>query len=380
MKTKTASIFIPNFTHNINAIRSLYPSSVKMCIPVKAQAYGHGAVVMAKEAISSGVEYLAVATAEEGCELRSAGISSPILLLGIADVSEFESIVRNNLICFVHAQKYAAGIQKTAAEQGITAHVHIKIDTGMGRIGCEPEEAPHLAEFIRSCDNLSLEGFCTHLSVSDSLKEEDKAYTKVQIQKFSQAVSAVEKKGIDTGILHCSNSGAVFLHQNACFSMIRPGIAVYGYYPDASIQNYVIKNYPHFPGLKPVMELSSIIVQIKSIKKGQYISYGRTWKAQADTRIATIPLGYADGLQRRFAPNVYVTVKGQRFPITGRICMDQCMIDIGLSSNISEGDTAVFFGPDSKSLSAEDYAKAGNTISYEVLCGIGQRVMRSYVY
>jgi len=379
MKTKTANIYLNNFRHNIRAVRSLYSKDVNICIPVKAQAYGHGAVRMAYEALEEGVQYIAVATVDEGVQLRKEGIACPILVLSLLDDSEIDALVSFRLSGLVHSIDYCKKIAEKAAELKTEAFVHIKIDTGMSRIGCKPELALLLARFIHSCSNLVLQGMCTHLSVSDSLLENDIAFTKKQIALFKQTVLAIQDCGINTGLIHCSNSGAVFLHPEACFDMIRPGIAVYGYFPDRSIAEYMARTYPSFEGLKPVMEVCSKIEQVKTINEGQEVSYGRTWKAEKKTRIATIPLGYADGLWRRFSPGVLLSINGNKYPIVGRICMDQCMADIGDSSDIKEGDTVIFFGPGEGCMTADDFAQIAGTISYEVLCAVGQRVVRNYI-
>lgn len=379
MNIRTANIYLEHFKRNLLTIRNLISPSVKMCIPVKAQAYGHGAVKIAKEALKNGSNSLAVATVEEGCELRSHSITCPILLLSITEKDEIVDLVENELTCFVHSVEYASLLADTALKLNKTAHVHIKIDTGMSRIGCSPSQAAALASFIHGCDALSLDGVSTHLSVSDSLNSEDIQFTKDQIKIFKDAISSIKALGIDPGLINCSNSGALFLHPDSWFDMIRPGIAVYGYYPNPDIAKYMKRMYPAFEGLKPVMELKSKIVQIKTIEQGCAVSYGRTWKSKEHTLIGTIPLGYADGLHRAYSPGIFVTIRDKKYPIVGRICMDQCMVNLGTDTSVCEGDEVVFFGPEANCLNADDYANVGKTISYEVLTSIGQRVKRNYI-
>lgn len=379
MKTKVAKIYIENYLHNILFIRSLYPKNIKICVPVKAQAYGHGAITMAKAAFRCGVEFFAVATVNEGRELRENGIANPIVLLGIASEDDVADVVRYELSALVHSKQYLSLIQTCADQQGKVAPVHIKVDTGMGRIGCTPSQAPMLASYIQSCSALHLEGLCTHLCVSDSLKKEDIQFTHHQIKVFKQVISSLKKEGISPGITHCSNSGAVFLHPQACFDMIRPGIAVYGYLPNPEIKKEFEKKGNSMK-LIPVMELLSTIVQVKTVQKDQSISYGKTWVATHTTRIATVPLGYADGVRRRFSPGIKVTIAGHKYPVVGRVCMDQCMVDIGLESQISEGDEVIFFGPKPQCNTADDLAQLDDTISYEILCSIGNRVKREYIW
>ena len=248
--------------------------------------------------------------------------------------------------------------------------VHLKIDTGMGRVGCFPEEVEDLAKKINQTEGLYLEGVCTHLCCADSTSEDDMSFTQNQIKKFKDCVDIIKKMGINPGIVHCSNSGAIFLHPNANFDMVRPGIVIYGYSSCAKSAGIE---------LKPVMEFSSQIVAIKHFRKGESVSYDRTWIAPEDCDIGVIPAGYADGLVRRLSPGLEVYINGKMYPIVGRICMDQCMVYLGKKHDVKRWDKVVFFGPEKNCNNAEDLAKQIDTISYEILCGINKRVPRIYI-
>jgi alanine racemase len=235
-------------------------------------------------------------------------------------------------------------------------------------MGTRPENAAELAAFIVSQKSLKLGGMATHLSVSDSLDPADIAYTKAQLSRFREAAESIKKAGIDPGLLHAANSGALCFHEDAYFDLIRPGIFVYGYSPAAGI--------PGGLEAEPVMELRSAVVFIKKVRKGEDVSYGRTWTAPEDTYIGTLPVGYADGLPRLLSNRHSVYINGRPYPQVGRICMDQCMVNLGPRTDVKRGDEAVIFGPDVET--AADIAAKIGTISYEILCNINKRVPRVY--
>jgi alanine racemase len=239
----------------------------------------------------------------------------------------------------------------------------------MGRLGCLPEDAADLAAFILSQKNLSLGGIATHLAVSDSLDEADMAYTKKQLVRFREAVGQVRAAGMEPGLLHAANSGALCFHEDAFFDMVRPGIFLYGYSPAAGIAG----------GLeaKPVMELRTAVVFIRKLRRGEAVSYGRTWIAPEDTFIAVLPAGYADGVPRLLSNNHRVYIRGRPYPLVGRICMDQCMVNLGSETDVSRWDEAVIFGPNAET--AADIAAKIGTIPYEITCNINKRVPRVYV-
>ena len=362
MRATRAIIHLDNFRQNIEAARKKAGPSTRICVPVKADAYGHGAVAISRCALESGAEYLGVATVSEGAELRAAGIAAPVLLLSQPLPDELPDIISGELTPMVSDGEFIdeAGRAARLAKKRLT--VHLKIDTGMGRLGCRPEDAPALAAKIVSHGELGLGGTATHFSVSDSLDQDDITYTKEQLRRFREALTCMRKAGLEPGIIHAANSGGVAFHDDSHFDMIRPGIFLYGYSPDA--------------GTAPVMELRSAVVSIKKIKKGEAVSYGRTWLAQEDTFIGIIPAGYGDGFPRLLSNNHSVRIRGKDYPLAGRICMDQCMIDLGPVPEVQRWDEVTIFGPGF--VSAADIAKKINTISYEVTCNINKRVPRVY--
>lgn len=371
MRATRAIIHLENLQSNIAEIRTRLVPGTKLCIPVKADAYGHGALRVAVAAIRSGVSCLAVASVQEGIDLREAGIVAPILSLSLPIPEEIPSIVEHNLIPLVVDGEFIAELGKVARSMGRTVPVHLKIDTGMGRIGCSVDEAVSLVRQISREKNLRLEGTATHLSVADSLDPDDVAYTRLQLAKFNTAIADIREAGFEPGIVHAANSGGVILYPESHFDMVRPGILVYGYAPSPELADRIT--------VKPVMELETQIVSIKKIEAGTAVSYGRTWTAPIDTYIATIPVGYADGLPRRLSPGLQVRIGEENFPVVGKICMDQCMIDIGPDPWVQRWDHVTIFGPAPATASAETLATGIGTIPYEITCGINKRVPRVYL-
>ena len=370
MRATQAHINLDNLHENINTIKKYVKQGTKLCCAVKADGYGHGAVRVSVAALKAGASFLAVASISEGIELREAGIVAPILSLSLPLKDEIPSLIVHSITPLVFDTEFIDQLNDVAISMHRKIPVHLKIDTGMGRVGCSKEEASTLAKKIAISEGLYLEGVCTHLACADSLIEDDIAYTKKQINNFSYAVNQIKKEGINPGILHCSNSGAIFLHPEAHFDMVRPGIVIYGYSSCAKEMGIE---------LKPVMEFSSQIVAIKHFKKGDSVSYDRTWVAKEDCDIGVIPAGYADGLLRRLSPGLEVSINGKMYPIVGRICMDQCMVYLGKNYDVKRWDKVIFFGPEKNCNTAEDLANSIETISYEILCGVNKRVPRIYI-
>jgi len=362
MRATRAIIHLDNFRKNIATARKKAGPHPKICVPVKADAYGHGAVAISRCALEAGAEYLGVAAVSEGMELRSAGITAPILLFSQSLPEELPDIVSAEFIPLVSDGEFIEEAARAAERAKKRLVVHLKVDTGMGRLGCRPEDASALAAKIVSCENLTLGGIATHLAVSDSPEPDDMAYTKEQLRRFREAVASISNAGIEPGIVHAANSGALVFHQDSYFDMIRPGIFLYGYSADGSTE--------------PVMEFRSVVVSIKKIKKGETVSYGRTWIAPEDTFIGIIPAGYGDGFPRLLSNDHSVVINGKTYPVAGRICMDQCMINLGNGTEVHRWDTATIFGPGF--ITAADIAKKLATISYEITCNINKRVPRIY--
>jgi alanine racemase len=369
---------LDNLRRNIQGARKKIGEHPKICMPVKADAYGHGAVPVARCALEVGVEYLAVALVSEARELRVAGITAPILLLAQAIPEELPEIVSLGLIPHIGDAEFIEAAAGAAEKAGKKLTIHLKVDTGMGRLGCRVEEAAALAAKIASSKVLSLGGVVTHLAVSDSLSPEDIAYTKGQLSRLKEAVASIEKAGIDPGIVHAANSGALVFHEDSYFDMIRPGIFLYGYSPaDWLVKTGQADSSSGHLSAEPLMELRSAVVSIKKMEKGETVSYGRLWTAPEDTYVGLVPAGYADGFRRSLSNDHSMLIRGKSYPLAGRICMDQCMVNLGPETEVKRWDEAVVFGPGF--LTAADIAVKAKTIPYEITCGIGKRVPREYV-
>lgn len=340
---------------------------------------------IAQKAVACGVDCLAVASVQEGAQLRQAGITAPILLFGLTLPDEIPDIVQWNLQPFVCDMEFIELLEKALEKNsdfkkaGVKYPVHLKIDTGMGRIGCAERDVSALALYISKSPYLHLQGVCTHFAVSDSLESRDIAYTNNQIHTFTKSIDAIKKQAVEPGIRHCSASGGILMYPHAHFDMVRAGIIAYGYFPSKALKTALSEGREKLVKLKPVMELTAPVVSIKTLKAGQSVSYGRTWTAQKDTRIATLPIGYGDGLPRNAAPGLHVGIGDSSYPVVGRICMDQCMVDIGKNSDVQRWDEALIFGPGANSQTAENIAELVNTIHYEILTGISARVPRIMV-
>jgi len=365
-----ARIHLNHIRFNIEGIRKAVGAERKILIAVKANAYGHGAVAVSRMAEQIGVDWLGVATVPEGMQLREAGIGLPILKLSPAFPEEMEAAVRSRVTLAVGEQSNIAALEEICANHGLTTHVHLKVDSGMGRIGVTVAEAPALAAFIeRECPHLHLEGVFTHLPVSDSA---DPTWTRAQIERFNGVVRAIETTvGHKIELAHCSNSGAVLGHAPAWMDMVRPGIMIYGFYPD--------EGTPRTIPLKPGLSFLTRISFLKKVTAGTSIGYGRTWIAPEDTWIATIPAGYADGFNRLFSNRGRVLINGRSYPIVGRICMDQSMVNLGPETTAKVGDEVVLIGKSGlEEITVDEWARELKTITYEVTCQINSRVERIY--
>lgn len=381
MRSTKAIIHLENLKSNIRQIKACAKPGTKMLVPVKANAYGHGSVECAKAALEAGADFLAVATCEEGITLRKNHIKAPILLFSLCSIDEVEDVVNYGITPFVFDEEYIQSFDDACKKAKIqNFSVHLAVDTGMGRIGCYPEEAGNLAKKISESSCLTLGGMCTHLAVSDSIAEENIAYTLSQKERFLKAVENVKNVGIEPGILHMSNSAASLALPEFHLDMIRPGIIVYGYYPDEVDQKY-LESKGIKVELKPVMTLETEVCAIREFKKGMSVGYGRTWTCEEDTKIAVLPIGYGDGFLRRNAKaGIQVAINGKNYPVRGRICMDQCMVEIGNDSDVKRWDKAVIFGDakDGALQNADDLAEMTDTISYEITTCILERVPRIY--
>ncbi len=375
----TALIRLDNLRHNLAVIRERIEPGTGVCAAVKADGYGHGAVPVARELVSAGVGALAVASASEGLELRRAGIVVPIHLLGLTVPEEFSVAVGAGLQPYVADEEYAKRIAAAGRDAGIAGgvSVHLKVDTGMRRIGCPPEDAPRIARKIAGIPGLNLAGVCTHFPVADEVRSD--GFTGRQVSRFLDAVERIRKAGVDPGTVHAANSAAILNRCAPGLDMVRPGIALYGY-PPAQPSKHARFGEER---LAPVMELRTRIVFMKRIRAGEGVSYGLIWLAPRDTVIATLPVGYGDGYFRCLssdgqAHRARVLIRGKNYPVVGRICMDQTLVDLGPEPEPRLYDPVVLFGPDPAGPDAWDLAAAADTIPYEITCAVSRRVPRLY--
>lgn len=371
-----AFLYKDNLKYNLEQIRNYVNPNVKLCLAVKADAYGHNAVLTSRIAEELGYEYLAVASVDEGIELRENNISKAnILMLSLATPEEMTDFFKYHITPLVFSKEYIkclsdeADVYYSGDEK---FDVFLAVDTGMGRIGTYPSDAGKEAKLIQESKHLRLAGMCTHLAVSDSISDEDQKYTYEQFKAFKEAVENVKAEGIDPGICSCEASAGLLNNPEVQMGMVRPGIIAYGYYPDQVTKDY-LQSKGFNIDLKPCLSLETKVVAIRRFPAGKSASYGRTWTCKKETDIAVLPIGYADGLLRRFSPGLKVTINGKNYPVVGRICMDQCMVDIGKDNpDVKLWDRVVIFGPKESGAinTADDLAKLGKTISYEVLTSL----------
>ena len=368
-----AKIHLDNIRDNLLAIREKVGPNVKICPALKGNGYGHGSIPLAHLAEEAGMDWIGVATVPEGMDIRKAGIKLPILKFSPAFPDEMSAALENDLTLAVIERENIQMLQETAKNMGKQARVHLKVDTGMGRIGVQPEEAPDLATFIeKQCPNLHLEGLFTHMPVADLADLDPFLYTENEIIEFKDILSQVNQAiGRNIEIAHCANSGDVLAHPNSWMDMVRPGIMIYGYYPDTSTSKTLY--------LKPGMSFYSRVSFVKKVKEGTPISYGQTWVAPRDTYIATVPVGYADGYNRLFSSRGRMLINGRSYQVAGRVCMDQTMLDLGPETDVKAGDQVVLLGQSGDQvISAYEWAEKLGTITYEVTTQINPRVKRYY--
>lgn len=364
-------INLDTIAHNIKQIRKITDSKAQIMAIVKADAYGHGAVEISKVALYNGASALGVAISDEGIQLRQNNIHVPILILGYTPEAKIEEAIKYNLLLTVFTYQTAELISKSAIKLCKTAKIHIKIDTGMGRIGFLPtQESKEIIKKITKLDNIEIDGIFTHFATSD---EEDKTFTYTQAEIFKNFINKLEQDGLNIKIKHCSNSGAIIDLPQFSFNMVRAGIILYGMYPSKYINKEILD-------LKPAMELKTQISYIKEVVKGTPISYGRTYYTHDISKIATVPIGYADGYSRLLSNKGRVLVKGEYAPIIGKICMDQFMIDVTHIKDINIGDDIILVGTQgNKTVTAEEIAELIGTINYEIVCMISKRIPRVYI-
>jgi alanine racemase len=364
-----AEINLGNLAHNIREIKKIVKKDTLITAVIKANAYGHGSVEAAKVFLENGADRLAVATLSEAIELREAGIDVPILILGYTPESQYSQVIEYNITQTIYNFESASVFSQAASLQNKTGTIHIKIDSGMGRIGFLPnDESVDEIIKISKLPNINIEGIFTHFATAD---EKDKSYTRLQFERFSTVVKKLEEKGLSIPIKHVSNSAAIIDFPEYNLDMVRPGIILYGYYPSNDVNKDRIQ-------LKPAMTLRAKISNVKTVSKGTGISYGQIFVTERESKIATIPIGYADGFTRMLTSKAEAFIKGKRVPVVGRICMDQCMLDVTEVEDVKIGDEVVLLGYEAGQPDADEIGEKLNTISYEVLCMVGRRIPRVY--
>jgi len=369
-----AEIDLTAFRHNLQNLRKYLDPQTRIMAIVKADAYGHGAVSCARIAVESGAaNYLGAGVIEEGIELRENGLNAPILILGSIFPDEAEDLVRHNLATILCTQPLAQALSKEAEKQDKTVSVHIKVDTGMNRLGISPENLPALLDQVRNLKNLKIEAVSTHFSSAD---DEDLSVTQAQLEKLQTALTILQKEGVHTPIVHCANTSALFKFPESHFNMVRPGLILYGVLPSPSLRPVIDQGENPF---QPVMQWKSQIILLKPIAKNQPVSYSGSFTTQRDSLIATLPIGYADGLHRMLSNKMDVLIRGRRAPQVGNICMDMILIDVTDIPDVQAGDEVVIFGRQGdEMISVEELAVKGKTIPYEILCSVSKRVPRIY--
>jgi alanine racemase len=357
--------------HNVEGFRKLLPQTMHMMAVVKADAYGHGAVEVLREALATGASYAGVAFLDEAIELRRAGVSSPILVLGYTPPDAIEAALEHDVTLTVFSKEVLHSI-RSSVRTGGRLKIHIKLDTGMGRLGLtDSEEAISFIEEALRMEAVEVEGVYTHFASSD---EQDKAYTLMQHSRFDHVMSHFARKNVLFRYIHTGNSAAAIDCPELSYNMVRLGISMYGLYPSNEVQHERIE-------LHPVMSLITRPVMIKKLPPDSGISYGVTYRTQREETIATLPIGYADGYSRMLSGHVEALVKGTRVPVVGRICMDQCMINVSdVQDQLTLQDEVVLFGcQGSARIPVEELAERLGTVNYEITCMVSHRVPRVYV-
>ena len=362
-----AEISIPALKHNLEGIRRKVGARVKIMAVVKAEAYGHGLVGVARALEPKHADYFGVAIAEEGKALRVAGIRKPIHVFALPSPAQAALTVQFKLEPTVCTLEEAGWIDRAAQRARKTVPVHVKIETGMNRIGVKPENLGTFLGGLARLRRLRVRGVFTHFANSD---EADKSFARTQLARFESAIETFQSMRVEYELEHCANSAAILDLPESYHDMVRPGIMMYGYYPSHTTTESI--------PLKPVLRLKTEVSLVKEIAAGESVSYGRIFVARDRTSIATLPLGYADGYFRLLTGKASVLIHGKRFPVVGRICMDQIMVDVG-REDVRAGDEAVLIGPqEGVHIGAWDLADALGTIPYEITCAIAQRVPRIY--
>ena len=358
-----AEVDLDALSHNVRELKRRVGGAALLAV-VKANAYGHGAAAVSQAALAAGAERLGVICVEEGEELRLAGITAPILVMGPASAAQAERIVELSLTPTVNSREMALALSRYAVERGVAQPVHLKVETGLNRFGVPPEELLPLAEYVRGLAGIEVEGLFTHFASGD---EGDKAYTRTQFDLFMEAAARLPW----IPLRHVANTATVMDMPELSLEMVRTGIGIYGCYPSREVGRAV--------ALRPVLSLKSRVARLKKLSAGETVSYGRTWRAERPSVIPLVACGYGDGLRRALSNRGSALVRGRRVPIVGRVAMDMCMADVTGVPEVQLGDEIVLIGRQGdEEIAVEELADLCDTINYEILCGIATRVPRVY--
>ena len=366
MRDTYLEIDLKAVAENIKIIKEYVKGKAEVAPVIKADAYGEGAEHFKQALEENGIKTIAVALTDEAINLRKAGFEQKILILNELLESDLEEIIQYNLTPRISVYEIAEKLNNLAQKANKIINIHLEIDTGMGRTGIKPSEAEHYAQRIQQLENLKIEGIFTHFASADKNPE----FTDLQIKEFNRTVKKLEEQGIEFKYIHSSASSGILNYLDKTKgNLIRPGIIIYGYMPSEDMQNKI--------GVKPTATLKSKVVFIKTVEKGTPISYGGKYITPRESKIATIPIGYADGIRRSLSNKGRVYINGKYAPIVGVICMDDFMVDVTDIPNIKIGDEVIIW--DNKNIKLEEIANICDTINYEILCTIGKRVTRKYL-
>ncbi|MBE6716968.1 MAG: alanine racemase [Ruminococcaceae bacterium] len=371
-----AQINLDAIENNILRIKSLLSPGALLCATVKADCYGHGYAFTAQAMCEAGADWFSVSNLAEALQLRRIGIDKPVLILGYTPPDKARELVYNDISQAVYSSDYAKALSQEAKKAGVTVNAHVKIDTGMSRIGFlyhdSVEDSGVIEEIAEICslEGIRPEGVFTHFSSADT--PDGELFTRLQYELFCTAVDSLKQIGTDFSIKHCSNSAAILNFPEMQFDMVRAGLILYGHYPSENVRKSI--------KLLPVMELKTVISMVKNIPAGTPVSYSGTFVSDREMTVATVPIGYADGYPRRASNKMYMLVNGKKAPITGNVCMDQTVLDVTGIPDVREGKQITVFGTDhGEYLGVEEIAKSSGLINYEILCGLSRRVPRVYI-
>ncbi len=363
-----ATVNLAALAHNLSCITRYLSPDCEILAIVKANAYGHGAVETAQALVRQGIGRFAVASLDEGIALRHAGLNASIVVLGALFEEQVSDLVANTLTPVISDGRIISGLAKAARSHPAPYRIHLKVETGMGRLGFSPEELLSLLDSPLVQSPLQVEGIMTHLADADG---KDSTFTEQQLGVFRTVLEQVRQRGVTLPLVHTANSAAIVRFPDSHFSLVRPGIMLYGY--------HTLPTTVPAPDLKPVLSLHTTIAQLRTIPRGGTVSYNGTFVATRPTRIAVLPIGYADGYNRRLSHRGSVLIQGRRAPIVGLVCMDMIMVDVTDLAPVHVGETVTLIGQQGReSIWADEVATWIGTIPYEVLCGIGSRVPRIY--